>query len=176
MKKLPLLTSILGATVFVTSCIGPARPTVTQDVSSPGKDAYTLAEIPADQVFRDHDGYRVEYTNEHGRWVEEKFPEGFLNPTLENPCWVTPLPKIPQGIFTDYTRAGVARVAVFSDLEKRRGYARTATWNYDIARGCGGYGRSSYTEIHLPKSAKLSPGNETYGGKFAISEPMHEIR
>ncbi len=144
------------------------------------KDLYASPyrrEDPVDQIFRDHDGYRVYFTEADGLVRETKyFDHIHCAPTPTIIDWSN------EWSPRDFKRTPSCdeAVSIFKDLPAgTRGFAKimTVTGTYDNYVGlnrCEGTGQ--FVEIHLPKEATLSPGHATYGGKYQTHEPMGEVR
>jgi hypothetical protein len=138
-----------------------------KDNDKPINSSIGVRNQPVDQVFRDHDGYRVYYSDQSGRVVETKYFEsnrqkldGQLNPN-----------EFVKRQFSDLgTLVEKHTIKVFSDLDEgTRGYVRVLDFSTMGHENC------DYVEIHLSKNSRLAPGNETYGGKFNIQSQMGEI-
>ncbi len=132
-----------------------------------------LVQHPVDQVFRDHDGFRAMYADADGLVREVKYTEGdgyhtrvpcpdaALPPPLSGPC----TPEQNLKVYKDLPTGERGFAASLKYTVK--GWAVGERWNTDSV---------TYTEIHLPKDATLTPGNETYGGKYRTHEKMRDIK
>jgi hypothetical protein len=132
-----------------------------KNANSVDKDSFAFESHAADQIFRDHNGYRVFFTdgNQKLREVKYKFEFNPLNA------------QIPQKFRENFREMHPGCITVFKDLdEKTRGYANVLT--YGSKTGIGHY----YVEMHIPKSSVISPGNESFGGKYKTNAPMQEVK
>lgn len=123
-----------------------------------------------DQVFRDHNGYRVYFTEAEGRVIEKKyFSDGEASRMNYS--------NIPFPEFKDLRFKGLQErtdhVKIYKDADGK-GYAEVLHYKGDWSHN--GNDHLYYVEIHLPQDAKLSPGNESYGGKFRTNTPLTEIK
>ena len=139
------------------------------DVTKLPSAEHRIVQHPADQVFRDHNGYRVLYTDESGLVREARYWDKGAEP-----CPDITLPMSMRGPCEPGQN-----LKVFKDLQpEERGFATSVQYR---ARGfaLGSFwfdGVHAYTEIHLPNDEELSPGNETWGGKHKKHAPMLELK
>jgi hypothetical protein len=123
---------------------------------------------PVDQVFRDHNGYRVRWTSANGVDVEVKYLSSRRTRQIQ---------EIPPEILSRFTQTnGIVDegVKIIRDLDDERGFAQVL--HYDGMRRIGQDFKETYAEIHLPKSQRVSPGNEVWGGKNKKYDHMGEIK
>ncbi len=142
---------------------------------------------PTDQVFRDHDGFRLIYTDGEGILRENKYFSALINLDNGLKVFVENMPEeigkrfkynTPLEFSIVYEESPIELPQPFliiKDLkEGERGFANTIKHKYvrqnliDLER--------SYTELHLPKNQNISPGNEVFGGKFKVESEMHEVK
>jgi hypothetical protein len=134
---------------------------------NPDQSSIRYVSHPVDQVFRDHNGYRVFFSDNNQEYVEIKYYPG--------PGELEEALKIPENIarnFTDpHSLARYRQVKIFRDLEpKSRGIAHILKFRSVIGD------EYSNVEIHMPKDSDISPGNETYGPpRHKIHSEMSEI-
>jgi len=126
---------------------------------------------PVEQVFRDHSGYRIMYTDGKGLVHEEKFYSWQREELPE-------LPASEAGKFQYYTEGEREEesVRVIKDLEEgARGYAEVVRYSvhgFSIDNGI----KSTHVEIHLPKDQQISPGIDRTGGKYPQYPPLSEVK
>ena len=142
---------------------------------------------PVDQVFRDHDGFRLIYTDGEGILRENKYFSTLIN--LDNGLKVF-VENMPEEIGKKFKYNAPLEFRevyeesrpefhqpflIIKDLkEGERGFANTIKHKYvrrkfiDLER--------SYIEVHLPRNQNISPGNEVFGGKFKVESEMHEVK
>lgn len=121
---------------------------------------------PVDQVFRDHNGYRV-------RWVQDGLDHEIkLFDDPYRPERIDGIPANVQGKFvmihnTDHN------VWIIRDTTGR-GYVNIMDYNY--IRSLDADCIASYAEVHLPvQSSTISAGHETWGHPSRKHSPMHAI-
>jgi len=125
--------------------------------------SYRYVEHPVEQVFRDHDGVRTFFTDADNRVVEYKYYyRDHLKPS-------------PDKEIASRFRNLDDSIAIYNDLpNEQRGFAKVLLYNH--AGIFGGLARDNCVEIHRPRNSLVSPGNETYGGKFKTDSQMGEIK
>lgn len=128
--------------------------------------SYSIEEHPIDQVFRDHNGYRVFWTDENEQVQEIKYFHAYQEGD--------PFPKIPEmDSFRGLEDKG-EHVKIFKDLNEERGLARLIRFQINSY-----YNKRDflYVELHLLKNANLNAGNEVYGNSKNVQhDAMHEIK
>jgi len=168
--------SLIGFTAFITYMnhqddldkVCNSKPNTFLKVDDP---------VAIDQVFRDHDGYRVNYTDDQGKLIEKKLDEHYNTNAL--PLDIPPevKQKFPS-LQEDITSHGVV---LYKDLVPGSTAFYQAIQFQDFYRNLFSSDCTSWTyrhfEIHLPKNAKISAGNEEWGSnKYRHQAPMHEIK
>ncbi|MDO8508490.1 MAG: hypothetical protein Q7S27_02280 [Nanoarchaeota archaeon] len=140
---------------------------------------------PVDQVFRDHDGFRLIYSDGEDILRENKYLSTLLNSDnrlgvlLENmPDEVRKKFKYDapqeQQNYEPYFHCPPS-ILIIKDLkEGERGFANTVRYSY-VREGSDDFERA-YTEVHLPRNQNISPGNEVFGGKLKIEAEIHEVK
>jgi len=158
---------VLGIAKACSSCFSP----------KPDTKYVEYYQHDVDQVFRDHDGWRLYYDDEEGVVHEVKYKEE----TRYGRCDYGELPKdIPPfaaqkfqfiSTETDYGDR------IIKDLQPgTQGYAYVLKYeDYFMDIGWTSC-EVTHVEIHLPKDASLSPGNETWGGKYKTHDSMKEVK
>jgi hypothetical protein len=139
---------------------------------------YQIERHDVDQVFRDHDGYRVYYDNEDGEVTEKKYYEDGEESRNRT---AVPHPWIKEADQFKAIDKDDKHIRIFRDLETRtQGYADVVKYRVDTYNKHGLHVDESsslyYVEIHLPEDQDLEPGNETHGGKHKTHEPMSEMK
>lgn len=138
---------------------------------------------PVDQVFRDHDGFRLIYTDEEGILRENRYSSILLNPDYRREVHLENIPDEVRKKFRYNASLGLEEgyreychpTCIIKDLkEGERGFANTIRYKFIRARDYDL--EKSYTEVHLPKNQNISPGNEVFGGKFRVKAEMHEVK
>ena len=129
-------------------------------------NSYTIENINVDQVFRDHDGYRIYTRKDDGRLIEKKyFDIGTIG--MRN----QPIPIIDskdrEGFKGLNEGPNSEHVRIYKDLkENKRSFAKIV--NYDDVY---------YVEIHMPTSGTIGAGNETIPqGKTSVNRNMEEVK
>lgn len=140
----------------------------TRDNNKPDNSTIEFYRQPVDQIFRDHDGYRLYHSNESGRVVETKLfnwsyshVDGELDPSKEI-----------RSQFKDIAALlnNGNCITIFQDLsENSRGYVNFLRFMNRCQH------QFVNAEIHMPRGSRLSPGNETYGGKHKTHSQMSEV-
>ena len=126
---------------------------------------------PVDQVFRNHDGYQIRWTNDKNIDEERKYEDYFIS-DLE----IKGIPKDIAQKFVDFDGKG-RPVMVIRDLEEgTRGFVEVLFYKHYNILIDGSDSDRQVVQIHLPKSEKISPGIETWGGKFHKSDTIKEIK
>ena len=111
------------------------------------KEDYSYAEYPIDQIFRDHNGYRLLYTNASGALNETKVLDW-------GHCNYTHFPAVTERNKFSTDNEGNKALRIFKDLEfNQRGYCRTIR-----KEGFFPCNTFFYAEIHLPRDGKINPG------------------
>lgn len=137
-----------------------------QEVSKPIE--YNIKTYPVDQIFKDHNGYRIIFTDENQLVQEQNIGNLTYNiPQGRVSCgefWNYP-PTVTNPELLEYFRglreSPVDSAHIYKDLtENKRGEVRIL--DYSIKTTCYAEPREglhmSYVEMHLPKSQKISPG------------------
>ena len=128
---------------------------------------------PVDQVFRDHNGFRLIYTDPEGLVIEKKYKEeDYPHKDIEN------IEEVPEDVAKKF-RYLDSRVkegsSIIKDLkEGEKGFANVLLFNK--IRFTENDRKSAYVEVHIPINKDISPGNEVYGGKYRIENPLHEVK
>lgn len=128
-----------------------------------------------DQVFSDHDGYRLYSQDQDGKVVEESYG-----------IWMPPLlvsDSFRKG-FKGLTPNNDAQVNIYKDLEPDQ-HAFATKLEYTI-KGCFDMSENVfsqeprkfyYVEVHLPRNQSLAAGIDSWiEGKVQKYEPMREIK
>ena len=176
------LPAIVAPTVLVT--VITATAISVSNIENRGKNApravkpisYKIEKHDVDQVFRDHNGYRVYWDNEDGEVIEKKYYQG----GAKNWSHV-PNPIIEGEHEFIAAEDDEKQIRIYRDLEaKTQGYANVIHYTINAYNKYGSHIDEDnplyYVEIHLPEDGKLSPGNETYGLKPRIHDNMSEIK
>ncbi len=140
---------------------------------------------PVDQVFRDHNGFRLLYTDENSVLIERKY-EGPLSYPNDRVIGTGDLEGAPEDITKkfkyffigrDYDLVGRGNcfITIVKDLENNeRGFASSLT--YELVKEMESNKELTYTEVHLPKDREISPGNESFGGRLQLESPIHKVK
>lgn len=130
--------------------------------------SYQIFEHPVNQVFRDHNGYRILWTNSNRQVQEKKY--FIYTYMLQDQI---PFPDIPEiDSFTGLSAKG-DHIKIYKDPGLEQGYARGVEFEVESEYPLTGSRRKlQYLEIHLPLEARLSPGTEVYGNP---KSPTHDI-
>src|SRR3989339_175979 len=137
-----------------------------EDRSPIGVQSASVETIPVDQVFRDTYGFRVYATNTNEELIETNFDaNNQWSWNFGKRVVSTPMLKEFKG------RPEEDAVKIFKDLkEGERGYAKTMKYQVLGSKLRREY---AYTEIHLPRSSSLIPGNDSHKqGKHTTHSPM----
>ncbi len=140
---------------------------------------------PVDQVFRDHHGFRLLYTNENGFLVEKQYLNELTSSTLHRD-----IQNIPEDVRKKFKvsigailarQDDVSLISIIKDLDNNeRGFANVLHYGKKNKTIFGVHdmtnNKSSYVEVHLPRNYNVSPGNEVFGGKHSIKAEMHEVK
>ncbi len=157
-----LVGIISAALIGMTGCKRPEDCTLLQTMS--------LEKHDVDQVFRDHDGYRVIFDDKEGMVHERKYFTNFY-------CSKNAVVDLELNNMRKYPSCSQP-VTIFKDLPQgTQGYAHVLSVRgvmQEYQSTCDA--RGTFVEIHLPKDARLSPGNETHGGKYKTHDSMSEIK
>ncbi len=138
---------------------------------------YHLRHYPVDQVFRDHDGWRVYLTLGENKQVREL---KFYDESNENF-----LPRIEEkDRFTGLrTETADSNVMVYRDVKAgERPYVEMVRFITSPRSERAEKFRDrinldkKYVEIHLSEDSKMGAGNETYGGKYKHHADMEEVK
>jgi len=134
------------------------------------KNSFRYTRHPVDQVFEDHNGYRVNYADANTKVTKIKYffdDERWMFDEAINPDQsIRSQFRDLQTLLSSCKRGAV----IYKDLkETERGYANVFSYTTE-SREC-----YHLVEIHIPKTQGLSPGNETYGGKFKTHSQMSEV-
>ena len=160
-KKQSLLGICASALIGITGCKKAPEAVVPS--------RYHITEHPADQVFRDHKGYRIYFTNGNEEIIEKKYMEP---PSYHHPEDF-PFPIIEEtNKFKSFKPKLKKSIRIFKDLPLRE-RGKTIILKYSLPKIEDSF---EYIEIHLPRNAQLSPGNEVYGGKAKINDSLEEIK
>ena len=138
---------------------------------------------PVDQVFRDHTGFRLLYTDEDGVLIEKMYFSRLFDPknVERKPVESAPEEYIRRFSYSPpFTNDNVDKwswrnLLIIKDLkEGERGFILNL--KYNMVRSAKDNVETVYTEVHLPKNQNISPGNEVFGGKLRIEAEMHEVK
>nr|MBA4404844.1 hypothetical protein [Nanoarchaeum sp.] len=144
--------------------------------------------LPVDQVFKDHNGFRIYFTDQNGKIEERKyFDAGNLDVRNGNISYAYKYLMIPADIpdsidvkfeIISKEKPSPGAVTIFKDLAPdQRGYANILWFEQYMPVGrVNNLLDCYYVEIHIPSNQGLSAGIEVYGGKFPIKESMREIK
>ncbi len=137
--------------------------------------SYYYERHDVDQVFRDHNGYRLIWDDSTGLVHERQYDSEHYYLNLK-----TPYPDSLDVEFK-FLKDRIDKIVIIKDLNsKAQGYAQAV--HYYIPKEYFPSGINGeqvplyYVEVHIPKDQGLSPGNEAYGGKFQTNSPIHEIK
>ncbi len=126
-------------------------------------------EHPVDQVFRDYDGYRIEYRTGENSLCSEKYLDrgDRYGLKIKRPKDVPPAIK-DQFLYLEKDFSN--EVFIIKDLEEEsKGFVRVLSY---IRKNMGTEFQSAYAEIHIPKSQQVIPGilevNENNRGGFPV--------
>ena len=131
---------------------------------------------PVDQVFRDHDGYRVRWVAEDDISEEIKYSDAPIRSNIRGVSGG--IEGMPSDIADKFrcidTRGRHRKVVLIHDLgEGKRGYANVV--HYDqIILADRDVTENIYAEIHLSRNQGISPGNDL--SNLVTRTPMHEIK
>lgn len=165
--KLSLITlAMTTATISIGSFLGGKKEVETLN--------YKIEKHDVDQIFRDHNGYRIFFDDEKDEVQEKKyFEDGEGNYWRRDDI---PSPVIPEQELSQFVGLGFEdkkHIRIFRDLSPgAQGYANVI--HYSTSKG--DFGPLYYVEMHIPKNENLSAGNEVYGGKFSTHEAIKEIK
>ncbi len=129
-----------------------------------------------DQVFRDHNGYRIYYDDENHIVQERIYCEAQYY--KENEMYWPKLPlDIPATVKSNFRYLNVTTpgVIIIKDLNAgEQGYANVLLFKesyngYDFKDGCGRLG--NHVEIHLPASQELNAGIDKIEGQPRLMSP-----
>ncbi len=135
---------------------------------------YHLRHYPIDQVFKDHDGWRVYFTQESDKQVREiKIYE------LSGKHF---LPRIEESnrFVGLRTESANKNIMVYRDVKAgEKPYIEMV--RFIVKPRMQGYEDriefdQKYVEIHLTEGTEINAGQETYGGKFKTHEQMKEVK
>ncbi|MEK6846204.1 MAG: hypothetical protein AABY26_05565 [Nanoarchaeota archaeon] len=132
--------------------------------SSTEPQFYRIRKQNIDQVFRDHNGYRLYWHDKDGLVKEEKF-DAHDNFKVAVPL----IPEINQFKSTQSKEHFV----IFKDIpNNEQPYAQILIYQLPKCTR-----NTFYVDVHLPANQSLAPGIDSYiSGKAIIDEPMHEIK
>ncbi len=140
------------------------------------KSTYVSQEkLTVEQIFRDHDGYRIYFTDQYRVLQERKY---FINPCYGMSLIPKDLPTTHEFKFIKADKNGKDEnpILIIKDLEPgMKGYANILNYSAEDFR-ISNVQDCTHVEIHLPANQKLSPGNDCTGGRFPEYPPMHEIK
>ncbi len=155
---LGLSTAMIGSMWYLDNnqkqvCTAVAKP-----------ESYNIRKQNIDQIFRDHNGYRLYWHDEEGRVKEESF----------GPPWngLHGTPTIPEAAEFK-SLSDKESFLIFKDLPEGEAlYAKILTYQLPECN------HSDYhVEVHMPANQSLAPGIDSYiSGKATKYEPMHEIK
>ena len=172
------ITTIVGAGVLFSGMFGAANQ-CNQAARSTESEifqvGYNVETTSVDQVFRDHDGWRVYSKDETGKILERKY--------LPRSVWFPPkLEPLGRGEFSYLPQRGDSDFLIFKDLSVgEAGYMKTIQYTLEDPRSFLYRslldGRTlEYKEIHLPSNFRLTPGLEQWGSlKHRIYGVMSEV-
>lgn len=139
---------------------------------SPAKlQSYSIENRTIDQIFRDHDGYRLYSHTDNGLITENKYYEGQHHQISFS--------EAPQ--FRSLREQRKENVTIYRDLPTgEQAFARILTYTI---RGCTfSYDQKEMREffivdVHLPQTMGLAAGIDSYiEGKITHHEPMSDVR
>ena len=128
--------------------------------------------IQVEQVFRDHDGFRIYHTDNNSELKETHYDD--WRATLDDK-----LPEdIPEEIrekFRDLPEEVTRSYVIFKDLDKdKEPYVDVLTYTIKPSNYSSSFD-VTYIEIHLNKDGKLDPGIDEIGSKNPRYEKMKEL-
>ncbi len=132
-------------------------------------ESYTIERRSIDQVFRDHEGYRLISKDERGVVKEEIFYSSGA------PWWnkdISSRPLLPKGSPSQYLSEN-SRVVLVKDLsDKAVPFANILRYTMKHCRR-----DLTHVEVHFPKNQGLSAGIDSWiEGKVRKYKPMQEIK
>ena len=140
-------------------------------------NSYVFDKTSIDQVFRDHDGYRVILRTENNSVIEHKFYPTHICPYIEN---VYP-DVLERYEFTVMDNSQRTNFRIVKDLEENeQPYMLSIAYNVTVDYTRDDKDKSKdynclYREVHMPLSQGLEPGNEEWGGKYKKYDNIKEI-
>ncbi len=141
-----------------------------------------------EQVFRDHNGYRIYHKTDDGRLIEEKYFEfGFQSLHYDDPKssdFYKEMHEYKSEFKSLSNTFSDGCVQVYKDLKPgEKAYAlvletkvHRSSFDYSLTPNGSIEDKMYYVEVHMPENNNISPGNETWGGKYKTTSPMGEIR
>jgi len=147
----------------------------------------TVKRYNIEQVFRDHDGYRVYHKDNDGRLVEEKYYSSRWR-DRQNPLeYYRSMPEHKKDFKSLNIEAELhdgRLVQVYKDLKAGEEpyvmvletWTNCSAWDGELNPNGSQPVLLQYAEIHLPQDENISAGNEVYGGKYKTTSPMGEIK
>jgi hypothetical protein len=145
--------------------------------------SYTIEKHDVDQVFRDHNKYRLYFDNEQEEIIEKMYMDKGITSDSHHGI---PFPIIDESEMFRGLEAGGKHVKIFRDLEKgAQGYTNVIHYKVNAHAKCGHWFDKDdplyYVEIHLPAGQKIAPGEdrwETGSGKHhkTHNQPIEEVR
>lgn len=139
---------------------------------SPAKlQSYSIENRTIDQIFRDHNGYRLYSHTDNGLVTENKYYQGQRHQIF--------FPEAQQ--FQSLREQRRENVTIYRDLPaEEQAFARILTYT---VRGCTlSYDQKEMrpffiVDVHLPRNMGLAAGIDSYiEGKITHHEPMVEVR
>jgi len=129
-------------------------------------------EHPVEQVFRDHNGYRLLYTDENSVVREKKY---YSKGTCYH-CSRIGFPEDTPDEIKEKFSYRSEKIVIIKDLAPgEKGYARVIHHDAYLP-SIPGTVPATHVEIHIPKDKKIDPGTERWGGKFPKNANMGEIK
>lgn len=141
---------------------------------------------PVDQVFIDHDGFRLLYTDKDEVLIEKRYFSSLFDPKNVERKSVENAPEesiesikkfsySPPFTNTNVSKWSWRNLLIIKDLkEGERGFVLNL--KYNMVRNANENVETAYTEVHLPRNQNISPGNEVFGGKLRVEAEMHEVK
>ena len=140
------------------------------------KEYVSFSTSPVEQVFRDHDGYRIYFMGEKNQLSEYKVYTGYPNCFENGSSVIEGLPEKVKDMLVFTNNIEENKVRIIKDLkEGEHGYANIVAYKQVL---CANPDRDQYyVEIHLSETQGLSPGNEIYGNRKNLKkDSMSEIK
>ncbi|MBT3297448.1 hypothetical protein HN385_00835 [archaeon] len=172
LKSYAAIGIMVGLTIGTYQCC--KHPLENQNYAVP--ENYSYNHYPVNQVFRDHDGYRIIFDDENGRVQEIEFQD---NNHITYHHWGYIYPNVPEdNHFSDLSNLE-GYIKIFHDLEiEEEGYADAIIYKLPQSVLDGVQRDYNYVEIHLPLDQELNPGLERWGHhpQHMIEGTMKEVK